>query len=96
MIHGPYNIKLGKNIVESTSEKGRTIPNIKSEFIIRDNAKGRCLLTDTAFSGDRNVIKMEAKKILQYKYPTIEIQLMWNVKTKVMSLITGATGNISK
>jgi len=27
---------------------------------------------------------------------TIEIQLMWNVKTKVMPVIIGATGTISK
>jgi len=48
-----------------------------------------------AISGDRNVIKKEAKKILKYKV-TIEIQRMWNVKTKVIPVIIGATGNISK
>jgi len=30
-------------------------------------------------SGDRNVIKKEAEKILKYKDLTIEIQCMWNV-----------------
>jgi len=34
------------------------------------------------FLGDRNVIKKEAEKILKYKDLTIEIQRMWNVKTK--------------
>ena len=49
-----------------------------------------------AISGDRNVIKKEAKKILKYKV-TIEIQRMWNVKTKVIPvIIIGATGTISK
>ena len=36
-----------------------------------------------AISGDRNVIKKEADKILKYKDLTTEIQRMWNVKTKV-------------
>jgi hypothetical protein len=38
----------------------------------------------------------EAEKILKYKDFTIEIQRMWNVITKVIPVIKGATGNISK
>jgi len=54
------------------------------------------LLIDVAISGDRNVIKKEVGNILKYKDLTIEIQRMWNVKTKVIPVITGATGTISK
>ena len=42
------------------------------------------------------MIKKEAEKILKYKYLTIEIQGMWNVKTKVIPVIIGATETISK
>jgi len=42
------------------------------------------------------VIKKEVEKILKYKDLTIEIQRMWNVKTKVILVIAGATGTISK
>ena len=54
------------------------------------------MLIDVAISGDRNVIKKEAEKILKYKDPTTEIQRMWNVKTKVIPVIIVATGTISK
>ena len=54
------------------------------------------MLIDVAISGDRNVIKKEAEKILKYKDFTIEIQRMWNVKTKAIPVIIGATGTISK
>ena len=57
----------------------RTIPSNKPDIIIRDNEKGTCMLIDVAISGDRNVIKKEAEKILKYKDLTIEIQRMWKV-----------------
>ena len=54
------------------------------------------MLIDVAIWGDRNVIKKEAEKILKYKDLTIEIQRMWKVKTRVISVIVGVTGTISK
>ena len=74
----------------------RTIPNNKPDIIIRDNEKRTCMLIDVAIPGDRNVSKKEAEKILKYKDLTIEIQRMWNVKTRVMPVIIEATGTISK
>jgi len=65
-------------------------------MIIRDNEKGTCMLIDVAISGDRNVIKKEAEKLIKHKDLTIEIQRMWNVKTKVIPVIIGAAGTISK
>ena len=52
------------------------------------------MLIDVAISGDRNVIKKEAEKVLKYKDITIEIQRMWNIKTNVIPVIKGATGTI--
>jgi hypothetical protein len=42
------------------------------------------------------VIKKEAANILNCKDIPIEIQHMWNVKAKVISLIIGATEIISE
>jgi len=52
------------------------------------------MLIDVAISGDRNVIKKGAEDILKYKDLTIEIQRMWNVGTKAIPVIIGATGAI--
>jgi len=61
----------------------RTIPNNKPDIISRGNENETCMLTVVAISGDRNVIKKEAEKILKYKDLSIEIQRMWNVKARV-------------
>jgi len=82
--------------VEPTIQTDRTIPNNKPDIIIRDNEKGTCMLIDVANSGNRNVIKKQAEKILKYKDLTVEIQRMWSVKAKVIPVIIGATGTISK
>jgi hypothetical protein len=49
-----------------------------------------------AIPGDRNVIQKEGEKILKYKDLTIEIQRMCNAETRVIPVIIGATGTISK
>jgi hypothetical protein len=53
------------------------------------------MLLDVAIPADRNVVQKEAD-ILKYKDLTIEIQSMWNVKTRVIPVLIGATGTISK
>ena len=42
------------------------------------------------------MIKKEAENIVKYEDLTIETQHMWNVKTKVIPVVIGATGTISK
>jgi hypothetical protein len=54
------------------------------------------MLIDVALSGDRHVTYKEADKILKYKDLTIEMQRMWNLKTRVIPVIIGATATISK
>jgi len=62
----------------------RNIHNNKPDIIISDN-EGKCLLIDFAIPGDRTVIKKGAEQILKYKKLTIEIQGMWDVKTRVIN-----------
>ena len=50
------------------------------------------MLIDVAISGDRK----EADKIIKCKDLTIEIQHMWNVKTRGIQVIIGVNGTISK
>jgi hypothetical protein len=58
--------------------------------------KEKFMLIDVAISGKRNVIKKKAKKMVKYKDLSTEAQCVWTVKAKVITVITGATGTISK
>jgi predicted metal-binding protein len=51
---------------------------------------------DVAIAGDRNVSKKQVEKILKHEFLITEIQCMWNVKAKMIPVIIGATGTISK
>ena len=82
--------------MEPTVRTDRTIADNKPDIIISDNKQGTCMLIDVAICGDRSVIKREAEKILKYKDLRIEIQRVWNVKAKVIPVILGATGTVSK
>jgi hypothetical protein len=99
--HVPKSVETGQGgnltiLWNQQVQTDRTIPNNKPDIIIRDNENTACMLIDVAISGERNVIEKEAKKIIKYKDLTIEIQSTWNVKTKVILVIIGATGTISK
>ena len=54
------------------------------------------MLIDATILGNGNVIKKEAENVLKYKYLTIEVQCVWNVKTIVILVIKGATGIFSE
>jgi len=76
-----------------------TNPNNKPDIhVICFNGEETCMFMDVAISGERDVIKKEAEKILKYVYKdlTIEVRCMCNVKTKLKRVIIRATGTISK
>jgi hypothetical protein len=69
--HEPKSVETGQGgnltiIWNQQVETDRTISNNKPDIIIRDNEKRACILIDVAISGNRNVIKKEAEKVLKY------------------------------
>ena len=74
--------------MDPTMQTDGNIPNNKLDIKIFDNKRGTFMLIDVAIPGDRNVIKKEAEKILIYEYLTIELRHVWNVKVKVIQIVT--------
>ena len=74
--HMPKSVETGQGgnvtiLWNQQAQTDRTIPSNKPDIIIRDNKKRTCMLIDVANSGDRNMIKKEAEKILKYKDLTV-------------------------
>jgi hypothetical protein len=63
---------------------------------IKDKKEKACILIDLAISADRNVEQKEADKKLKYKSLCMEIKRVWNMKCKIIPVITGATGIVIK
>jgi hypothetical protein len=68
----------------------------RPDIIIKNKKDKTCLLIDVAIPSDKNVIQKEVEKKSKYKYLSIEIQRMWNMKCFVIPVIIGATGIVSK
>jgi hypothetical protein len=58
---------LRNNNKNNTNNNNNNNTNNKPDIIILGNEKETCMLIDVAISGDRNVIRKEAEKVLKYK-----------------------------
>ena len=70
--------------------------NNKPNIIIKNKNEKTRTLTDVAIPAERNVVQKEVEKKLEYKSLGIEIQRMWNLKCTIISVITGATGIVTR
>ena len=74
----------------------RTVSANRPDIIIKDKKQNNCLLIDMSVPSDRNISSKEFEKKYKYKDLEIEIQRMWKMKTKVIPVVVGALGAISK
>lgn len=82
-------------IWDSQIQTDRFIKANKPDIVVKDKQKQTCLIIDVAVPSDYNITEKEAEKRLKYKDLQIEIERMWNMKTKIIPIIIGATGLVS-
>jgi hypothetical protein len=84
-MHGISHIKTERIFLEN-----------QPDITIRDKENGSRALIEVSISGKKKANKKETETILKHKDLTIEIQRMWNVKTKVKPVRRGKIEIISE
>ena len=74
----------------------REVTTSRPDIIIKNKKEETRTLIDIAIPANRNVVQMGAKKKLNYKTLSIEIQRMWNLKCTIVPVIIGATGIVTR
>jgi hypothetical protein len=74
----------------------REVTANRPDIIIKNKKEKICGLIDVAIPADRNVVQKEAEMKFMYKALCVKIQRMWNLKCKIIPVIIGATGIVTK
>ena len=68
----------------------------RPDIVIHDKINKSCYIIDVAIPGDARVPQKEAEKIEKYSDLRRELQKLWKVKAKVVPIVVGALGTVSK
>ena len=83
--------------VDRVLNAGEEDENANRPDIVILNKKSRsCLLIDVAIPNDHNIKEKEEKKIKKYTDLRLEVSKIWNCSSKVIPVIVGALGLVTK
>ena len=85
-----------KILWDFTIQCDRVIEHRRPDITVVDKVKRKCWIIDVAIPGDHNIATKEFEKIDRYSELRVEISRLWDMETKVVPIIIGALGSISK
>ena len=68
----------------------------RPDLVVVDKKERICKIIDLAVPGDSRIEEKEKGKIEKYQELGKELQKIWNVKVKIIPLVVGSFGAISK
>ena len=74
----------------------RVISARRPDITIIDKTAKLITLVDVSIPADKRVVDKEEEKISKYKDLRIELERLWKMKTRIIPVIIGALGVISK
>ena len=68
----------------------------RPDIVVHDKSNKSCYVIDVAIPGDARVGQKEAEKIEKYSDLRTELQKLWKGKAKVVPIVVGALGTVSR
>ena len=77
-------------------QTGHVIEARRPDLVVVDKKEGSCKIIDFAVPGDSRIGEKGKDKIEKYQDLGRELQKIWNVKVKIIPLVVGSLGAITK
>ena len=79
-----------------TIQTDREIHHRRPDIVIQKKKAKETIIVDIAVPGDSNVLQKETEKYEKYQDLAREIKRIWKSRTKVVPVVVGALGSVSK
>ena len=74
----------------------RVIQARRPDIVVVDKCEKRVTLIDMAVPADKNILEKEKEKVIKYQDLKMELKRLWKMKVKVIPVVIGALGSVSK
>ena len=68
----------------------------RPDIVVVNKKERKCYIIDVAVLGDVRIAEKETKKIEKYDEFKREVERLWKVKAKVMPIVLGALGTVTR
>ena len=96
--HSPKSVEENdkvKLLWDFTIQTDREIHHRRPDIVIQEKVK-ETIIVDIAVPGDSNITQKESEKYEKYQDLAREIKRIWKTGTKVVSVVVGVLGSVSK
>jgi len=88
--------KKNKILWDMNIQMDHVIEHRRPDIVVVDKDNKRVLLIDTAVPADARVEEKEQEKMDRYQDLARELKRLWKVETKVIPIVVGALGTVTK
>ena len=97
--HSPKSVEENEEVKllwDFTIQTDREIHHRRPDIVIQKKKAKETIIVDIAVPGDSNILQKETEKCKKYQDLAREIQRIWKSRTKVVPVVVGALGSVSK